>query len=199
MMTAKWLTWWSVWMWIHVLRAVLVVQWCAVGSPLGYVLAVVEGLSVAFSVVNVAITRRIDERWLGFVLPVCYVAGFVLLPPMRPLNQGAVWLVWLVALCLVLWGFWSLGKRYTAAFASFHSLCDWGPYRWMRHPQATGRVLVILSVGMSGVNVVSLIQCLLCLGFVWIGMLVEESFLRGSREYLDYCQRVPFRLWPGVL
>lgn len=190
--------WWAVWALIHAGRAGLVVLWLTSSSPLGWVLGCLEGLSVVFSICNIVTAGRVDQRFVGFLLPLCYLMGFLLLPPMGAMRLWVVLPVWGWSVILVAWALLCLGRRYTAAFAAFHSVCDWGPYAWVRHPQAAGRILVIYSVAVSGVNYAGIVQCVACLAFVFVGMMIEESFLGESPEYADYAERVPFRLWWGV-
>jgi protein-S-isoprenylcysteine O-methyltransferase Ste14 len=190
--------WWLVFVLIHGGRAVLAGIWFLTMSPLGCVLGFLEALSVGFSLVNFFSARRRDERWSGFLLPLGYVGGFLLLPKMGPAYGWLVLPLWVCAVGLVTWALLSLGRRYTACFAAFDSVCERGPYRYVRHPQAAGRVLVIYSVAFSGVGPAGCLQCVACLAFVFLACWVEESFLLESPEYVDYAERVPYRLWCGV-
>jgi hypothetical protein len=190
--------WWFVWVAVHLMRVVLVIWFVSSLTLLGVVLAAIEGMSVTLSVSNVFAAKRRDLRWSGFLLPLMYVAGFVVLPPA---GQGSLWLffpLWLVALCLVVWGYSALGRCYTAASATWVGLCNGGPYRYVRHPQALARCLVVVSVLLTDVDGFPALRCVVAFLLVVVATVVEEGFLFSSGEYVAYSIAVPYRLFPGV-
>ncbi|ELY53596.1 hypothetical protein C491_21946 [Natronococcus amylolyticus DSM 10524] len=76
-----------------------------------------------------------------------------------------------------------------------------GPYRWVRHPSYTGALLSLVGVGISLGNWLSIAVTVLA-GLAGYGyrIRVEERALRKTldEDYLEYAERTPYRLVPGL-
>lgn len=81
------------------------------------------------------------------------------------------------------------------------AVVDSGPYRWVRHPSYTGALLSLVGVGVTLGNWLSVAAALLA-GLAGYGyrIRVEERVLREilGEEYLEYAERTPYRLVPGL-
>jgi protein-S-isoprenylcysteine O-methyltransferase len=95
-----------------------------------------------------------------------------------------------------------LGRFFTVnvAVAADHYLVDTGPYRWLRHPSYAGLSLLLLGLGLSYSNWLSLL--LVSLPPLWVlrrRIKIEEAVLRGALgdAYVQYCARTR-RLIPFV-
>ncbi len=191
--------WWLGWGVLLVVRVALLLVWMRQGGPFGYSLLVAEGAALWFGVRNAWEATEKDRRWVGLLIPLCYGVGVIVLP----LPQGYPGLVAscvvLFALVLNTWALLCLQTRFTFAGSSWVSLCDWGPYQWIRHPQLAARALIILGVWVQVGNVGDGLRCLLALLFTWVVLLVEESMLVGIPDWQSYAARVRWRVLPGAL
>ena len=86
------------------------------------------------------------------------------------------------------------------AVAADHQLVDTGPYRWIRHPSYAGLVLILLGLGLSCSNGLSLLLVSLppLIVLRW-RIMIEESVLRAAlgNAYVQYCARTK-RLIPFI-
>jgi protein-S-isoprenylcysteine O-methyltransferase Ste14 len=82
-----------------------------------------------------------------------------------------------------------------------HEIIESGPYRWVRHPSYTGALLSLVGVGVTLGNWLSIAATLLA-GLAGYGyrIRVEERALRKTLDgdYLEYAERTPYRLVPGL-
>ncbi|WP_394743395.1 methyltransferase family protein [Natronococcus roseus] len=76
-----------------------------------------------------------------------------------------------------------------------------GPYRWVRHPSYTGALLSLVGAGITLGNWLSIAATVLA-GLAGYGyrIRVEERALRKTLDgdYLEYAERTPYRLVPGL-
>ena len=96
----------------------------------------------------------------------------------------------------------ALGEQFShrVAVKDNHTVVEWGPYRWVRHPSYTGAVVTYLGIGLVTGNAVSLLAALWG-ALVGFGhrITVEERALREQLDdYENYVERTPYRLIPGV-
>ena len=74
-----------------------------------------------------------------------------------------------------------------------------GPYRWVRHPMYAGAILLLLFAPLALGSWVALPFPLPLILVVAIRSVEEEKFLRNSLPgYVDYCQKVRYRLVPTI-
>lgn len=80
-----------------------------------------------------------------------------------------------------------------------HKVIDTGPYAVVRHPMYSGASLMLLSLPLGlGSWWMLLPGCAIACVFVLRIPLEEETLRRKLDGYTDYCQRVRFRLLPGI-
>lgn len=170
------------------------------GGGLSKAVALLEGIALLFGMINVMVARRRDESWRGLGVPAGYALGLALLPTFGPDPGASSWFFLGVGLVASYWALWSLRGRFSIAGATWVGLCDWGPYRYVRHPQLLARLCIIMAVAFSmGVgDVWGVARCCVAiwvtLGVIWC----EEGLLETVPEYEAYSQRVPWRVLPGV-
>ena len=76
---------------------------------------------------------------------------------------------------------------------------DTGPYAWMRHPMYVGVIRVYLASPIALGSHWALLPALLMVPVLVVRILDEEALLRRELPgYVDYTQRVRYRLVPGV-
>jgi len=158
-------------------------------GPAWLVLAGLECLALWMSVCNVS-GSVFDKRAVGLILPLIYLGGVSVSG--RVLEGVGLWFYLAGCGCKFV-SLVYLRDRFSIAGASWKSLVDSGPYRYIRHPQVLGRLLVVVGVAPSWSWVFFLSS--LALAQIW----VEEGFLGQFAEYREYADRVPSRLIPGVL
>jgi len=96
----------------------------------------------------------------------------------------------------------ALGEQFSheVAIKSDHTVVEWGPYRYVRHPSYTGAVVTYLGIGVVTGNALSVVAALggALAGFGY-RITVEERALRDElADYEAYVERTPYRLVPGV-
>src|SRR5262249_23931612 len=153
-------------------------------------LVLIEGTSIWLGCVNAFVAKQRDERLFGLVVPAAYATGILLLP--RSGNEwiAARWFVFCAAVGLSAWGLLCLRERFSIAGRSWVSLCDWGPYRYVRHPQLAGRLLIVAAVAMSGVDALGHLKLVGCVMLTLTVIEIEESMLRGIDAWREYANRV---------
>jgi protein-S-isoprenylcysteine O-methyltransferase Ste14 len=160
---------------------------------------------------------RLDRWSLPFVI-VC--AGLGVLAAVRSatdLTSAAIapglpdprWLLFILGVAVVLtgsvvrlWAITTLGRWFTydVRVTEGQPVVRTGPYRWVRHPSYTGVLLVLLGIGLTLGNWLSvvLIVVLPTVGLVR-RIRVEEAALLGTigEPYAHYAAGRP-RLFPGL-
>jgi protein-S-isoprenylcysteine O-methyltransferase Ste14 len=131
--------------------------------------------------------------------------------------DGLRWHVWRTPLTAISWmglalfaaGWWlALRALETNAFAvrvvryqpeHGHRVIDVGVYRVVRHPMYAGLVAVMIGAPLWLGSMLGLLLAAAPIGTLALRILVEERVLRERvAGYVDYTQRVPHRLFPGV-
>lgn len=162
-------------------------------------LVMIEGVSIGVGCVNAAVAKHREERLVGLIAPAAYAIGIVLLPTSGSNLIVERWTLFCAATGLSAWGLICLRERFSIAASSWVSLCDWGPYQYMRHPQLAGRLLIVAAVAMSGVGALSLVRLAGCVVLTLAVVEIEESMLGGIDAWREYAKRVKWQLCPGVL
>jgi protein-S-isoprenylcysteine O-methyltransferase Ste14 len=74
-----------------------------------------------------------------------------------------------------------------------------GPYAVVRHPMYTGGIVFMLAAPLMLGSWWAVIPAVVVCGGIVVRLLDEERFLaKNLSGYADYCQRVRWRLVPGV-
>jgi protein-S-isoprenylcysteine O-methyltransferase Ste14 len=193
------LYWWIGFVVLFACRVWLCIQLLSTHQVEAVGLVLIESASILLGCANAVVADRRDDRLVGLAVPAAYAAGIWLLPPSGSLLIGTRWTVFVVAVGLSAWGLVSLRERFSIAASSWVSLCDWGPYRWIRHPQLAGRLLIVTAVAMSGVDTVDLLRLAGCVVLTLTVIEIEESMLRSIDAWREYSRRVRWQLCPGVL
>jgi len=80
-----------------------------------------------------------------------------------------------------------------------HKLVTGGPYGWIRHPGYLAALLQGISSGIALGSWVSMIPVVGMLPLLFVRTVREDRFLRGNLPgYLEYAQRVRYRMLPGI-
>jgi protein-S-isoprenylcysteine O-methyltransferase Ste14 len=190
--------WWSGFVGLLVLRLWLLVGLVSSNRIEGWALALVEGASIALGIANAVVARRRDGRVVGLLVPLAYAVGIVLLPEPGGRMANERWLLFFVAVGLSTWGLLALGHRFSIAGSTWVSLCDRGPYAFVRHPQLAARLLIVSSIAMSGVDWEAMAALVMCAALTFGVMEAEESLLRSFGAWRQYSNRVRYCVLPGV-
>lgn len=143
------------------------------------------------------------------------VMQFLLLPLAAGLDARCGWTgpvaLWLhlasgaaFALGLALFGWAMITNAYFAALVRIqaergHTVCDSGPYRFVRHPGYVGTFLQSLGAPLLLGSAWALIPGALAAGLMVLRTVFEERTLQEELAgYKDYARRVRWRLLPGV-
>lgn len=74
-----------------------------------------------------------------------------------------------------------------------------GPYRIVRHPLYSGLLLMMASIGFALGSYLTVVPALLKVPLLIYRLVYEERALRNELPgYIEYCERSPWRLVPGV-
>lgn len=80
-----------------------------------------------------------------------------------------------------------------------HKLCDTGPYRFVRHPGYAGNILPLFAIIIALNSVWVVIPAVFALIVTIIRTALEDKALQQELPgYLEYTQKVRFRLIPGI-
>ena len=80
-----------------------------------------------------------------------------------------------------------------------HSVCDSGPYRFVRHPGYAGNLLAVAGIIMALGSLWTLIPAVLALVIAVIRTSLEDRTLHEELPgYPEYAGRVRYRLFPGI-
>jgi protein-S-isoprenylcysteine O-methyltransferase Ste14 len=150
------------------------------------VLAPLMGFSVLYPVVIVA---GLDHyyAWTNPLPPWVNVCGFIVT------ALGYALAVW----ALVENRFFSLMVR--IQMDRGHTVCDTGPYRYLRHPGYAGNLLssiaIALALGSGWTLIAALFACIIS---IIRTMLEDRTLLSELPGYAEYAGRVRYRLIPGI-
>lgn len=159
-----------------------------------------ELVALCCGTANLCLTKKRDYRLIGLAIPACYALGVFIIPPVsRSLSAYSTILIF-SSFALWLWALLAMRQRFTIASATWHSLCDWGPYKFVRHPQLTARLLMLGSYIFLIGDLFDYLRLVLAVLLVFVIWQVEETFCEESAgEYLAYQRRVRDAFIPGVV
>lgn len=80
-----------------------------------------------------------------------------------------------------------------------HTVCDSGPYRFVRHPGYAGNILALFGIVLALSSLWTLIPAVLALIISVIRTVLEDQALQEELSgYQNYAKRVRYRLYPGI-
>jgi len=150
------------------------------------VLAPLMAVSLVYPMVIVA---GLDHRfhWSADFPPWLTVTGFMLI------ALGYAFAAWAVAENR----FFSTVVRIQTERG--HTVCDTGPYRFVRHPGYAGNVLALFGIVLALGSVWTLIPAAVASVIGVIRTRLEDKTLQEELPgYRDYARRVRYRLFPGI-
>lgn len=192
------LGWWSAFVVMTAVRVYVLWTFLTSGSGPVLALGVAEGFSLYYSLKNVTAARRWFVGWEAYGLAYAYFIGWMILPR-RPEATNLLAVPFMLGgLLMTYWGLSHLRNCFSSACPSWAQLVQTGPYQWIRHPQALGRLLLVLGVLVQTLSPEGVARCALALLLVPVSIVCEERALSSVREYREYSERVIYRLIPWV-
>lgn len=80
-----------------------------------------------------------------------------------------------------------------------HSVCDSGPYRFVRHPGYAGNLLAVAGIILALNSLWTLIPAIAALVIALIRATLEDKTLHAELSgYPEYAEHVRYRLFPGI-
>ncbi len=157
---------------------------------------------------NVKPWDRVLAPLMGLALsfPLVIVAGFDHRHRWSPAFP--IWLN-ILGLVLIICGYafavWALAEnRFFSSLVRIqrdrgHIVCDSGPYRSIRHPGYAGNTVPLVGIVLALNSLWTIIPAALALVIIVTRTLLEDRTLREELPgYLDYAERVRYRLVPGI-
>ena len=150
------------------------------------ILAPLMAVSIGFPMVIVA---GLDHRfnWSAEFPLWLILAGFILI------SLGYAFAAWALA-----------ENRFFSSMVRIqtergHTVCDTGPYQYVRHPGYAGNVLALFGIVLALGSVWALIPAFVASIIAVIRTVLEDQTLQEELPgYRDYAQRVRYRLLPGI-
>jgi protein-S-isoprenylcysteine O-methyltransferase Ste14 len=171
----------------------------ASGSAISFAFGIAELAMLWLAMTNVKDLQDADYSYRSVFLSLIYLAGAVsaLRGNFTLDTIGGIAILLGAALtvgCL----FW-LRTRFTIAGSTWVSLCDDGPYGLVRHPQNTGRILIVLGLASMAADITTFVLMLFVLVLSVACPFIEESWLSRKKEYSAYMRRVKCRWIPHLI
>lgn len=126
--------------------------------------------------------------------------GFALALRLAPPLESWPWhahALFAAAALLTIAAFLRLGTSF-GVLPALRQTVDRGPYAIIRHPAYAGELLMAVACFSSGPSLLAASAWLLLLPGVLWRIAAEEAVLSRAADYQAYCQRVRWRLAPGV-
>jgi len=143
---------------------------------------------------------------VSFVFPPVIVAGLD-----HRFHWSPDFPLWLTVIGLVLialgygFGVWAfVENRFFSSVVRIqtergHTVCDTGPYRFVRHPGYAGNILSPFGIVLALGSLWALIPAVTAVIITVIRVAMEDRTLQEELPgYMDYTKRVRYRLFPGI-
>ena len=182
-----------------VLATRLGAEFLRTGHMTGLLLLVSELLVVVLTVM-----RRpalvIDRSWLARIVTTVSILG---VPFIRPTGGGLVpdvqtALLTASGLLLIIVGKMTLGRSFGLIPAHRGLVCT-GVYAFVRHPIYAGYLVTHVGFLLAHPNPLNLALLVTSDTALLVRAMLEERTLAQDPEYIDYMQRVRWRVLPGVI
>ena len=168
-------------------------------APILLVLILSEGLIVFFLILRRR-TTNISLKPRDWLIAFGGTAAPLLVDP----AGGVVLVPGLVSLVLMLAGFFlqiaakaTLGRRFGLVAAN-RGVTKGGPYGLLRHPMYAGYSLMHIGFFLGHAGVWNAAVYLAAILLQIVRLMAEEALLSEDAEYRAFCERVRYRLIPGV-
>lgn len=135
--------------------------------------------------VVVAMPSMLAGAWAMKIMPA---------PSTWPMEANALFAV---GTLWTLWAFATLGRSFDL-FPSQNVIVDGGPYALLRHPAYAGEMLLIVACFVAHPRWEAVAPLALALPTIAWRIRAEEEILSHDPAYRAYCERVAWRLLPGV-
>ncbi len=143
---------------------------------------------------------------LSLSFPLVLVAGFDHRHRWSPAFPA--WIT-MIGLVLIICGYalavWALAEnRFFSSMVRLqrdrgHAVCDSGPYRCIRHPGYAGNTVPVVGIVLALNSLWTIIPAAAAIVLIVIRTLLEDRTLREELPgYLEYAERVRYRLVPGI-
>jgi protein-S-isoprenylcysteine O-methyltransferase Ste14 len=160
-------------------------------------------------------TQEGAKSWDKKLVPLVAIVGPMVMWIVAGLDvrwgwSKGMWAGWLpigviVTIASVAFATWAMAEnRFFSAVVRIqtdrgHTVCESGPYRWLRHPGYAGGILADLAIplvlGSWWAFIPGVLTTLL---IVYRTALEDRTLQQELPGYAAYAQRTRYRLWPGV-
>jgi protein-S-isoprenylcysteine O-methyltransferase Ste14 len=150
---------------------------------------VLAGTMALFGPAAICIVGGLDFRngWLPEIPPALPIAGVVIA------AAGAALTVWAMAANRFFYGVFRIARE------QGHTVCDSGPYRFLRHPGYMGAIVFDLAAPLVLQSAWAFIPAAVTVIAIAVRTAREDRALQAGLDgYREYAGRVSFRLLPGV-
>ncbi len=189
--------WWLGTVLMIVVRVFLLAVLWREDNVVSLIVFFVELIALTLGVMNLIVSKDRDYSFGGLYVSAAYASGVALFPRGLEIHWISAFGS-LLGIALSTWALLYLGWRFTVGGTSWVSLCDRGPYRYIRHPQLAARLLILASLLPSLQTEIQHLHVAAAFLITVTVIEIEEMALRRKSEYRAYVRRVPYTILPRV-